>query len=394
MNITPYRPGQPLAPAAPLDVAVAPGETLREVLEEMHMSQLELASRIGASTKHVNQVVKGIVPISADVAQRLEVVTGVPARIWSRLESDYRTILAKQSRESAYVAAVEWIKKVPIRAFVKAGILPASPNDDTSRVDQVLHFFGVASVDAFKNVTPVVAFRRSNAYQQDDFAVAAWLRLGEVAARASVLPEYNARKLTELLPDLKALSLLDPKAALPRLVEMAGTAGVCVVFIPEVEGARAYGATYWVSSKRPVVQLSTRGRTLDKLWETFFHEVGHVLLHDRKAVFIEEETGTLSANEESQATAFSRSVLLPEVEREHLRALATESDVSDFAATLGVPAGIVVAELHRTGLWAHDQGRALRRALTPDDLPDSGRPGIPSVRPSRLQWKLPGAADE
>lgn len=394
MNITPYRPGQPLSPAAPLDVAVAPGETLREVLEELHMSQLELASRIGASPKHVNQVVKGIVPISADVAQRLEAATGVPARIWSRLESDYRTVLAKQSRESAYAAAAGWMSKVPIRAFVKAGILPASPNDKTSRVDQVLHFFGVASIDAFRTVTPVAAFRRSSAYEQDDFAVAAWLRLGEVAARASVLPDYDARKLTDVLPDLRALSLLEPKGALPRLVEMAGGAGVCVVFIPEVEGARAYGATYWVSPKRPVIQLSTRGRTLDKLWETFFHEVGHVLLHDRKAVFVDEETDSPSLDEESEATVFARTVLLPDVEPEDLRTLTTEADVSDFAATLGVPAGIVVAELHRTGLWEHAQGRALRRTLTPDDLPDSGRPAIPSVRPSRLQWKLPGVTHE
>lgn len=77
------------------DFAVAPGETLKEVLEDLGMSQAELATRTGLSPKHVNQVIQGHVRLTPDMAARLEPVVGVPARIWNRLESNYRDLLTR-----------------------------------------------------------------------------------------------------------------------------------------------------------------------------------------------------------------------------------------------------------------------------------------------------------
>ena len=37
-----------------------------------------------------------------------------------------------------------------------------------------------------------------------------------------------------------------------------------------------------------MVQLSLRGKFEDLLWFTFFHEAGHILLHGKKEVFIED----------------------------------------------------------------------------------------------------------
>ena len=67
-----------LYPLGDTDYAVPPGETLRELLEERGMSQRELARRTGLSLKHVNKLLHGLVPLSADVALRLERVTGTP----------------------------------------------------------------------------------------------------------------------------------------------------------------------------------------------------------------------------------------------------------------------------------------------------------------------------
>jgi HTH-type transcriptional regulator/antitoxin HigA len=78
-----YAAGEP-------DYAVAPGETVREFLDELGMTQRELATRLDLSPKHVNQLVQGLVPLSSEVASRLELVTGMPARLWLRLEADYQ----------------------------------------------------------------------------------------------------------------------------------------------------------------------------------------------------------------------------------------------------------------------------------------------------------------
>jgi HTH-type transcriptional regulator/antitoxin HigA len=77
------------------DYAVPPGRTLRETIDTLGIDQRELAARAGLSAKHVNQVIKGIAPITHDTAIRLERVTGVPARMWNNLEANYREQLAR-----------------------------------------------------------------------------------------------------------------------------------------------------------------------------------------------------------------------------------------------------------------------------------------------------------
>ena len=73
------------------DVVYSPGETLREWLDEHDMTQAELAARAELSTKHINEVVAGIAPITAETALQLERVAGVPAGLWSGLEASYRS---------------------------------------------------------------------------------------------------------------------------------------------------------------------------------------------------------------------------------------------------------------------------------------------------------------
>lgn len=67
-----------------------PATLLRNTLAGLSMKQNDLAKRAGLSAKHVNQVAQGKVALTADVALRLERVTGVPAMEWMRAEAAYR----------------------------------------------------------------------------------------------------------------------------------------------------------------------------------------------------------------------------------------------------------------------------------------------------------------
>ncbi|MFI6811630.1 HigA family addiction module antitoxin [Nonomuraea sp. NPDC050328] len=81
----------PTSPGVP-DHAVPPGETIREHLDELGMTPRELATRLDLSPEHLNRLVQGLAPLSAEMAQRLELVTGMPARLWNRLEADYQRL--------------------------------------------------------------------------------------------------------------------------------------------------------------------------------------------------------------------------------------------------------------------------------------------------------------
>jgi HTH-type transcriptional regulator/antitoxin HigA len=77
------------------DYAVPPGETLKETIEFLGMTQKELSARTGLSVQSLNRILKGEQPISYETANILELVLNVPASMWNKLEAQYREQLIK-----------------------------------------------------------------------------------------------------------------------------------------------------------------------------------------------------------------------------------------------------------------------------------------------------------
>jgi addiction module HigA family antidote len=80
------------------DWSVHPGELVREALEERQMTQKYLAFATGLTTKHVNQIVQGHVPISAKVALSLEEELDIPAHILVRMQADWDLWVEREKR--------------------------------------------------------------------------------------------------------------------------------------------------------------------------------------------------------------------------------------------------------------------------------------------------------
>jgi HTH-type transcriptional regulator / antitoxin HigA len=347
------------------DYATPPGETLRELLDEQGMTQRDLARRTGLSPKHVNRLLQGTVPLSPDVAQRLEHVTGTPARLWNRLEANYRSDLERLRAHRDKAECLEWLTDMPIRELVSRGVLPEEPRDKASRVEQLLSFFGVASVEAYQDVygDMACAFRQSKAYEIKPGAVAAWLRLGELAAQEIRCEPFDIAGLKAALPQLRALTI-DEHKYLPRMQEICAVHGVAVVFVREVTGARASGVTRWLTPSKALIQLSSRYRTDDHLWFTFFHEIGHVLRHGKTEVWIEGRPGAADDPREAEADRFARNLLIPERDAAELRWLSSPDSVREYAASIGIAPGIVVGRLQHDDRWAKSRGNDLKRRIT------------------------------
>ena len=81
-------------------IAIPPGATIREQLENRGMKQNEFALRMGLSEKHISRLINGQVELTQDVALRLESVLGVPASFWNNLEVVYREKITRVIAES------------------------------------------------------------------------------------------------------------------------------------------------------------------------------------------------------------------------------------------------------------------------------------------------------
>lgn len=387
------------------DFAVPPGETLRDLLEGLAMSQAELARRTSLSTKHVHLLLKGAVSLSADVARRLEFVTGTSAGWWLRLEADYQAALVRLGEPTVGDTELAWVKSMPVQALVKMGALPAEPSGPAARLVQLLRFFGVASTEAYSKLwsEPLVSFRQSAAYDVDSGAVASWLRLGELAASESApTSAFDPDGLQSNVRDLVHLTREPIRQGFAAFVEACAGWGVTVVAVPEVPGARAFGATRWTANgRRPLIQLSLRGKTDDTLWLTAFHELAHVLRHDRRTVFVESEepaTNSPVQAEEADADRFAWDTLLPAVYSKRLDDVRSVADACDLAEDAGIANSLIVRRMYRDAKWDYKVGSHLRRPVNIDDVvagrDTSSAPTSDQRSSRRLGRRLPGADRE
>lgn len=341
------------------DYAIPPGETLRDRLAEMNLSQTELAARAGLSTKHISQIMQGVAPITLETAIALHRITGVPASVWNRREADYREALLRSKTRALTDDDKKWLKSLPLNELKKRHCVPAE-KDQGRLFDAVLSFFGVADRAAYDRVwkAPVASFRRSGAYKSSPGAVVSWLRIAQLAAQDAKVEPYSASTFRKVLREIRLLTKDgDPN----HIVAMCASAGVVVVFVPEVKGCRISGAAWWTSPSRAVIALSDRYKKDDRFWFSFFHEAGHILLHSKKETFVDD--GTDDDDIEEEANSFAGDFLIPPEHKKRMFRFTTEREVKDFADEIGIAAGIVVGRLQHEQRWDWSQGNRLKRGV-------------------------------
>jgi HTH-type transcriptional regulator/antitoxin HigA len=349
-------------PYVPANIPI-PGYTLRETLEALGMSQSKLATRTGLTLKHINQIIQGNAAISPSTAIALERATGVPASFWNNLESQYQDHKVRTEEADELATSAEWIDKLPVSDLRKRGFVSATKRDPGRLLQELLTFFGVATINAWETSwdQPAAAFLQSSAYAINPAAVAAWLRMGEIAAQGMEHEPFDRAMLKTLLPELRAMTVLGPADFYLELVGRLAQSGVCLVLVPDIAGTRASGATRFVSPTRAVIQLSNRGKRNDKFWFALFHEIGHLLLHSKKETFMrfdDTEAGGDGAEVEEQANKFAGELLIPVDAEPELLAIKTQADAEALAARLGIAPAIVAGRYQReTEQWSF--GRSL-----------------------------------
>jgi len=346
------------------DLVFPPGDTLEELLEELGMTQTDLARRTGLSTKHVNQIVRGQVGLTPETALLLEKATGVHAATWNRLEIAYQDFKSRQVETKVLAQDVGWLDQIPYKELVARGLV-APGRDAVDRVRELCRFFGVANFAAWEAIWhKPTAYRTSAAFTSDPGAVAAWLRLGENRANYTVTQPFDKAGLTRHLESFRALTREeDPNIWWPELTSLCASVGVALVGEPEIKGARINGAARWLSPDKAIVQLSFRHKWSDIVWFTFFHEIAHLLIHSKKDAFINDDK-TKHSGHEQEADAHASQLLVPRRREAELSKLVTNADVVSFAEDIGIAPGIVVGRLQFEKRWAFNKGVELKQRFT------------------------------
>ncbi|MBI3883150.1 MAG: HigA family addiction module antidote protein [Sphingobacteriales bacterium] len=83
------------------DIALHPGELLRDELETRAITQKNFAIAIGLQPPHLNDILKGKRHISAKLALKIEQQLNVEASYWLQLQMQYDLAIAKKDLKAA-----------------------------------------------------------------------------------------------------------------------------------------------------------------------------------------------------------------------------------------------------------------------------------------------------
>ncbi len=345
------------------DLAIPPGEFLLEVADDLGISQADLARRMGRPPQAINEIIKGEKMITSETALQLEQVLAVPAHIWTGLEAEYQLVKARHQDTETVEREVRVLSRFPYRDMARLQWVEQT-RDKLKQVQELRRFFGVASlhnVEGVKAYRP--AFRQAVKSQSSPEALAAWLRRGESEARGIDTRPYDEKKLSTELAVIRTLSTHKPQDFLPRLRTALALCGVVFVLQQHLPKTYVNGATFWLAHDKAVLIMSIRGSWADIFWFSLFHEIGHIMLHDRRHTFLEDTADDPQwKKQEHEADAFARDTLIPPAEyaRFMARREVTTATIRAFAEDLGIAPGIVVGRLQHDKVLALHQQHGLR----------------------------------
>lgn len=335
------------------DWASPPGATISDILQERGQSVAEFACALGEPVDHAWQLLDGSARITNEVADHLSNVLGVSAGFWLSRESQFRDGLERIAKNG------KWLTELPVRDITTFKWVRRS-NNTMDQIAACLEFFGVATVAdwyaRYEGRARLAAFRTSESFNSEEGAVLAWLRKGEIDGAAMDCEKWNPERFRSALQNIRALTRQkDPSIFIRALQKQCAECGVAVVIARTPSGCRASGATYFLSANKALLMLSFRYLSDDHFWFTFFHEAGHLLLHDIKAPFL--EGGDLcSGKEEREANDFSSNLLVEPEDQATMRTLPVDGRaVMRFAKQIGISPGIVVGQLQHLDIFTHKQ---------------------------------------
>lgn len=323
-------------------IAIPPGATIKEQLEDRGMTQKELAARMDMSEKHISKLINGEVQLTHDVANRLESVLGIPAKFWNNLEAIYREKILKVQEENSMDEDIKIANKLPYRDMMQNDWIEQADNK-VELVTKLRRFFGVANLQTLKNpLLNKIACRRLGESEKADYALIAWAQQAKIAARNIDTQLINLKKLDSIIPQIRSMTNMDPMEFCPKLRELLADCGIAIVFLPHIGGSFLHGATF-PDGKKIVIGLTVRGKDADRFWFSLFHELGHVLLGH-----VLPGNGT-SEEDEREADEFARDTLIaPDSFTKFIakKDFSTNS-IREFSREIGIASGIVVGRLQK-----------------------------------------------
>ena len=336
--------------------AFHPGYYIKELIEEMEITQNEFALRLDTTGKTLSKLVNGEIPLSKNLAENLSLMTGTSVSVWLNLQAKYDEQCCLVEYEKKIDAEQERLKMLHYDYFADLGFVEKS-SDKKQQIKELCRVLNVASLGVLEKQDLLTACKTSVSTVgiKNVVNANAWIQLGKFIARDINCKPYSQDNLLKSIPTFRDLTRNDLSEAFKKIKQIFFECGVALVALPYMKDSGLNGAVQWLNNNKVMLLINDRGQDAAKFWFTLFHEINHILHKKTTFTYLTGNDknseilslGRSNKEEEELADEFAKNQLIPSVA--YKKFIANKnfsfSAIQKFADDIGIAAYIVVGRL-------------------------------------------------
>ena len=350
--------------------AFHPGYFVKQIIEDMGITQEEFAQRLGTTGKNISELVNGRCLLSRELAMQLSNMTGMSLETWMNLRMTYERKMLEIEERKQMDEEQDILKMLEYRFFVVNASLPVT-KDKSTMVRKLKELLGIASLSALLNKELFVVYRMHEAENSEKNLVPAkaWLLLAQKIAMQTMDQQRppDIEKLKSYIPTIRSMTKRDVLEILPELKRIFNDCAIALVCLPAIKNSKVCGCVKWLKSGKSVfLAISDRTKSQDVFWLTLMHEIWHLLQRDYSRAFVSFEDTSDISDVEKEADDFARNTLVDRKIFQKLvrRGKYNDEDIISAALEADVDKGIIAGRLAKEQLVRFSRIAHLRRQFS------------------------------
>ena len=334
-------------------IAIPPGATIKEQLNDRGLTQKEFALRMELSKKHISKLINGQVSLTSEVAMKLEMVLGIKMRFWLNLENLYQEAKKKVEYENNLNQDKEILSKLPYNEMVTFNWIPKARNK-TDKIINSRNFFEVVSLNLLTKEALIPLFCRQLSKTDKNFYLLMTLaQKAKIESRNIITSLINLELLKDNISKLRTMTRQDN--FIVDLQQLLSKCGIALILLPSFKSSYTHGFTF-LDNNKIIIGITNRGKDSDKFWFSLFHEFGHIL---NGHIW----NKTQNDDNEKEADLFAEETLIPKAD---LKTFINnnnfqEQAIIEFAKQINIDPSIVVGRLQKERFLKYNQLNNLKK---------------------------------
>lgn len=331
-----------------------PASFVKDAFEDMGISRSEFAKRLETSEKNLSELFNGKIDITVNMARKLENVTNVSSGTWLNLQNEYSVAREELKELDNINEQLSILDFIDYSSLVKRGYLVYTRKRE-NKVKKLCTLLKTNSLKTLTDANFAIDFRPAPIQKEREIINSnIWIELVSRSMEKEPLFKLNKEKLKESIDNLRELTLLEPKQFIPKVKNILNDCGIHFILMPSFKNAKPKGMVMW-KHDQVTLAMSNKGKYSDIFWFTFFHELGHILLHPQMD-FIDFDDNSL-AKREKEADSFASEILIPESSYKQFieNNSYTIKNIDNFARENHIERTIVIGRLQKDKLLEYHQ---------------------------------------